>query len=152
MRHLWSTRGARGPPHSEGVIEESRTDLFASRQDWSVELSRSSASWDGHPHQGSAKNEIRSCRVARGRVSAKVPARGENPRSSGWTARTRAECSETKKSEEQSTLFQRTPAVEDPQAAWWLLLICAFTRANYRLRCVRPDVTEAFAHRHDASA
>ena len=55
-------------------------------------------------------------------------------------------------SEEQSTLFQRTPTVEDPQAAWWLLLMCAFTRANYWLRCVRPGVTEAFAHRHDASA
>ena len=30
-----------------------------------------------------------------------------------------------RKSEEQSTLFQRIPAVEDPQAAWLLLLMCA---------------------------
>ena len=32
-----------------------------------------------------------------------------------------------------------------------LLLMCASTRANYWLRCVRPDLAEAFAHRHDAS-
>ena len=40
--------------------------------------------------------------------------------------------------------------VEDPQATW-LLLVCASTRANYCLRCVRPDFIEAFEHRHDAS-
>ena len=56
-----------------------------------------------------------------------------------------------RKSEEHSVLFQRIPAVEDPQAAWLLLLMCASTRANYWLRSVRPDLTEAFAHRHDVS-
>ena len=35
-----------------------------------------------------------------------------------------------RKSEEQSTLFERIPAVADPQAAWLLLLMCASTRAN----------------------
>ena len=54
-------------------------------------------------------------------------------------------------SRKHSTLFQHIPVVEDPQAAWLLLLMCAATRANYWLRCVRPDLTEAFAHRHDAS-
>ena len=56
-----------------------------------------------------------------------------------------------RKTEEHSVLFQRIPAVEDPQAAWLLLLMCASTRANYWLRSVRPDLTEAFAHRHDDS-
>ena len=56
-----------------------------------------------------------------------------------------------RKSEEHSTSFQRIPVVEDPQAAWLLLLMCVSTRANHWLRCVRPDLTKAFAHRHDAS-
>ena len=56
-----------------------------------------------------------------------------------------------RKTEEHSVLFQRIPAVEDPQAAWLLLLMCASTRANYWLRSVRPDLTEAFARRHDDS-
>ena len=45
-----------------------------------------------------------------------------------------------RKSEEHSTLCERIPAVADPQAAWLLLLMCASTRANYWLRCVRPDL------------
>ena len=36
-----------------------------------------------------------------------------------------------RKSEEHSVSFQRIPAVEDPQAAWLLLLMCASTRANW---------------------
>ena len=56
-----------------------------------------------------------------------------------------------RKSEEHSTLFERIPIVADPQAAWLLLLMCASTRANYWLRCVRPDLSGALAHRHDAS-
>ena len=55
-----------------------------------------------------------------------------------------------RKTEEHSVLFQRIPLVEDLQAAW-LLLMCASTRANCWLRCVRPDLTEAFVLRHDAS-
>ena len=43
------------------------------------------------------------------------------------------------KTEEHSVLFQRIPAVEDPQAAW---LLIASTRANYWLRSVRLDLTD----------
>ena len=38
------------------------------------------------------------------------------------------------KAHEHHTLFQRIPVVEDPQAAWLLLLMCASTRANFWLR------------------
>ena len=38
------------------------------------------------------------------------------------------------KSDEHRTLFQRIPMVEDPQAVWLLLLMCASTRANFWLR------------------
>ena len=34
---------------------------------------------------------------------------------------------------------QRIPMVEDPQAAWLLLLMCASTRANFWLRGVDFD-------------
>ena len=45
----------------------------------------------------------------------------------------------SKKADEHRTLFQSIPAVEDPQAASWLLLLmCASTRANYWLRGVQP--------------
>ena len=55
------------------------------------------------------------------------------------------------KSREQQTLFQRIPWVNDPQAAYLLLLMCASTRANFWLRSVRPEQTQEFAARHDGS-
>ena len=55
------------------------------------------------------------------------------------------------KSREQTVLFERIPWVNDPQAAWLLLMMCASTRANFWLRAVRPELTEAFASRHDAN-
>ena len=54
-------------------------------------------------------------------------------------------------SREQTVLFERIPWVNDPQAAWLLLMMCASTRANFWLRAVRPELTEAFATRHDAN-
>ena len=54
------------------------------------------------------------------------------------------------KSDEHRTLFQRIPMVEDPQAAWLLLLMCASTRANFWLRGVQPEWTSTFAETHDA--
>ena len=48
-------------------------------------------------------------------------------------------------------LFERIPRVNDPQAAWLLLMMCASTRCNFWLRAVRPELTEAFATRHDAN-
>ena len=41
--------------------------------------------------------------------------------------------------------------MNDPQAAWLLLMMCASTRANFWLRAVRPELTEAVATRHDAN-
>ena len=49
------------------------------------------------------------------------------------------------KVDEHQTLFQRIPVVEDPQAAWLLLLISASTRANFWLRGVQPEWTAHFA-------
>ena len=47
-------------------------------------------------------------------------------------------------------LFQEDPPhVEDAQACWLLLLMCAATRANFWLRMVRPEDTLAFAERHE---
>ena len=43
-----------------------------------------------------------------------------------------------RKSEEQQVLFQRIPLVNDPQASWLLLWMCASTRANFWLRMVSP--------------
>ena len=54
------------------------------------------------------------------------------------------------KSDEHRTLFQRIPMVENPQAAWLLLLMCASTRANFWLRGVQPEWTSTFAETHDA--
>ena len=54
------------------------------------------------------------------------------------------------KAHEHHTLFQRIPVVEDPQAAWLLLLMCASTRANFWLRGVQPEWTAHFAETHDA--
>ena len=54
------------------------------------------------------------------------------------------------KSDEHRTLFQRITIVEDPQAGWLLLLMCASTRANYWLRGVQPEWTSTFADTHDA--
>ena len=48
-----------------------------------------------------------------------------------------------RKSEEQSTLFERIPAVADPQAAWLLFLMCASTRADCPEPCqsgVAPEM------------
>ena len=53
-----------------------------------------------------------------------------------------------KKNKEHETLFQRIPWLNDPQSAWLLLLMCASTRANFWLRSVHPDLTEAFALQH----
>ena len=53
------------------------------------------------------------------------------------------------KSTEQQILFQRIPWVNDPQAAYLLLLMCGATRANFWLRTLRPEYTESYAIRHD---
>ena len=53
------------------------------------------------------------------------------------------------KSRERQTLFQRIPWVNDPQAAYLLLPMCASTRANFWLRSVRPEQTQEYAARHD---
>ena len=55
------------------------------------------------------------------------------------------------KSDEQETLFTRIPRVEDTQACWLLLLMCASTRANFWLRVVSPEQSLQFAERHDAA-
>ena len=55
------------------------------------------------------------------------------------------------KSSEQETLFTRIPTVQDTQACWLLLLMCASTRANFWLRMIRPDQTLQYAERHDAA-
>ena len=54
------------------------------------------------------------------------------------------------KSQEHALLFERIPAVDDPQSAWLILVMCAATRANFWLRGVQPDLTESFAETHDA--
>ena len=54
-----------------------------------------------------------------------------------------------RKSEEQQVLFQRIPLVNDPQASWLLLWMCASTRANFWLRMVSPELTLPFAELHD---
>ena len=55
-----------------------------------------------------------------------------------------------KKGQEQEILFQRIPWVNDPQAAWLILLMCGYTRANFWLRAVAPELTAEFAGHHDA--
>ena len=55
------------------------------------------------------------------------------------------------KADEQSLLFERTPHVEDVQAAWLLLTFCAATRANYWLRTVPREFTLDYAEKHDRS-
>ena len=55
------------------------------------------------------------------------------------------------KSAEQDLLFHRIPLMEDTQACWLLLLMCAATRANFWLRAVHPDQSESFAVRHDTN-
>ena len=57
-----------------------------------------------------------------------------------------------KKGREQEILLQRIPWVNDPQAAWLILLMCGSTRANFWLRAVAPDLTAEFAGHHDARA
>ena len=41
--------------------------------------------------------------------------------------------------------------MNDPQAAYLLLLICRSIRANFFLRAISPDLTEEFAARHDSA-
>ena len=47
-----------------------------------------------------------------------------------------------RKNQEHEILYQRILWLNDPQAAWLLLLMCASTRANFWLRAVRPDLTD----------
>ena len=56
-----------------------------------------------------------------------------------------------KKNKDHETLFLRIPWLNNPQSAWLLLLMCASTRANFWLRSVHPDLTDAFALQHDAN-
>ena len=39
----------------------------------------------------------------------------------------------------QETLFHRIPLIDNTQACWCFLLMCASTRANFKLRAVRPE-------------
>ena len=54
-----------------------------------------------------------------------------------------------KKNQEHQTLFQRIPWLNDPEAAWLLLLMCGSPRAIFWLRAVRPELTDSLAVRHD---
>ena len=54
-----------------------------------------------------------------------------------------------KKSEEQKLLFDRILVVPDLQSAWLILLMCASTRANFRLRGVQLELSESYAEAHD---
>ena len=47
-------------------------------------------------------------------------------------------------------LLERTPAFQDVQSAWLILLHCAAARANYLLRVVRPALVKKFEENHDA--
>ena len=89
------------------------------------------------------------CRLATGRIAAAMPARGENPRGSRWKARLRVEffCNENRKNSRLG--FNASQLWKIPRQRGCLM--CASTRANYWLRCVRPDLTKVFAHRHDSS-
>ena len=53
------------------------------------------------------------------------------------------------KADEHEELLRRIPAIQDVQSAWLLLLYCAVPRANYWFRTVQPELTAAFAERHD---
>ena len=46
-------------------------------------------------------------------------------------------------------LLNKLPAVDDLQAAWLLLLMCASPRSNYLARMLPPSVTRAYAEAHD---
>ena len=48
-------------------------------------------------------------------------------------------------------LFHRIPMVDDTQACWLLLLMCATTRGNFWLRAIRAEQSEPFAERHDTN-
>ena len=54
-----------------------------------------------------------------------------------------------RKTEEQQVLLQRIPLVNDPQASWLLLWMCASTRVNLWLGMVLPELTLPFAESHD---
>ena len=53
--------------------------------------------------------------------------------------------------EEQHVLLERTPMLQDVQGAWLLLVHCASARANYVVRCVRPEAVAQYARVHDAN-
>ena len=54
-----------------------------------------------------------------------------------------------RRAQKHAELHERIPHVEDTQACWLLLLMCAATRAKFWLRIIRPEDTQAFAWRHD---
>ena len=53
--------------------------------------------------------------------------------------------------EEQHVLLERIPMLQDVQGAWLLLVHCASARANYVVRCVRPEAVAQSARVHDAN-
>ena len=54
-----------------------------------------------------------------------------------------------RKADEHEEVLRRIPAIQDVQSAWSLLLYCAVPRASYWSRTVQPELTAAFAERHD---
>ncbi len=50
---------------------------------------------------------------------------------------------------EHDQLLQALGHMEDLQAAWLILSMCAAARPNYLLRAVPPELTEAFSNQHD---
>ena len=73
------------------------------------------------------------------------------PRTEFWAHQSEHPDQLAHKSREQETLFTRIPTVQDTQACWLLLLMCASTWANFWLRMIRPDQTLQYAERHDAA-
>ena len=53
--------------------------------------------------------------------------------------------------DEQRVLLERIPRLQDVQGAWFLLVHCASARANYFVRCVRPEAVLEYARVHDAN-
>ena len=54
--------------------------------------------------------------------------------------------------DEQRVMLERIPRLQDVQGAWLLLVHCASARANYFVRCVRPEAVLEYARVHDAPA
>ena len=129
----------------------SRPDPGPLRQNTSLEPWWYRACRDGGPHQGSQEGEAR-CRCLEGRST--PPATPTRIEGVGCSNRCQPQFIKeflVKKSREHATLFDRIPWVNDPQAAYLLLLMSGSTRANFLLRAVRPDLTEQFAIRHDSA-